>query len=281
MTNVSKTSNRSALLLMVATIILALIAYFLLFQSDERIELTDTVAQEFQQVKEGANTSTDTSYPTYESPSINIANSLEPQESSPILKLLGVVVSDDSEQSSATIESELKARTYYLNDPIASTDVTLSKVLFDRVILLDEEKNEVILMLDTSANDYGDFITDDKDDQSNSLTIAEEKALAKSIGNRPKELEHIVKTTPIGTNEGSDGFEVQPGLNPSLFRSAGFKEGDVLKEINGLDLSIAEQYALAMAAIPNAQTLEFTVIRGGRTITLYLDIPSEGLSVGD
>jgi general secretion pathway protein C len=279
MLNVSKTGNKSALLLIAVVIALALVAYLFLFQSDGKVELTDNAAPELDMFKQETNIKTENTLQESYSESSDDAASSKPQETNLALKLLGVVVSDDNKQNSATIESELNTRTYYLNERIASSDATLIEIFFDRVLLRNEKNDEIILMLDKSAPDYGDFITDNTSDSSNSLTTAEQKALAKSIGNRPKELEHIVNTTPLGTEEGSDGFAVGPGLNPSLFRSAGFKEGDILKEINGLDLSIAEQYALAMAAIPNAHTLEFTVIRGGRTITLYLDIPSEGLSM--
>ena len=266
-------------MLTAVTITLALIAYFLLFQSDDKIELTESATAEFNLLKQEPNSKPEHNYSQSELSNHDDVASPESQQSTLALKLFGVVVSDDPKQSSATIESTSNTSTYYLNDKIASTDVVLVQIFFDHVLLRNETNEEMILMLDKSAPDNGDFYTDDRNDTPDSLTITEQKALAKSIGNRPKELEHIVKTRPLGTNEGRDGFAVTPGLNPSLFRSAGFKEGDVLKEINGFDLSIAAQYAQVMAAIPNAHTLEFTVIRGGRTITLYLDIPSEGLSM--
>jgi general secretion pathway protein C len=250
-----------------------------LFQSDDKIELTDEVTAEFNLAKQETDNQLEQAYSKSELNSYDDVAAPESLQSTLALKLLGVVVSDDPKQSSATIESKSNIRTYYLAEQIAATDIILVEVFFDHVLLRNDANEEVILKLYKSAPDTSDLYTDDTIDAPPPLTTAEQKALAKSIGNRPKELEHIVKTTPLGTNESSDGLAVSPGLNPSLFRSAGFKEGDVLKEINGFDLSIAEQYALAMAAIPNAHTLEFTVIRGGRTITLYLDIPSEGLSM--
>jgi len=69
---------------------------------------------------------------------------LEGLETIPIeLSLLGTVASDVEEQASATIQSRLQIRTYFVNDQIAYTTATLAEVRNDRVILIQDRKSVV------------------------------------------------------------------------------------------------------------------------------------------
>jgi hypothetical protein len=99
------------------------------------------------------------------------------------------------------------------------------------------------------------------------------------IGNRPQELIHILATTPPFDGSYINNYQVSPGLAPRLFRTAGFREGDILKAINDQDISDPENFRRANASIADADTLKFSVIRNGQPITLYLDIPSETLKI--
>ncbi|MGB3726391.1 MAG: hypothetical protein WA981_11540 [Glaciecola sp.] len=100
---------------------------------------------------------------------------------------------------------------------------------------------------------------------------------AKQIGTRPRILSHIVTYTP--TPYIADGMLIEPGINSDLFSQIGFKEDDVLKRVNGMSVTVEEQRAVINELMQSAHTLEFEVMRKGRLITLYLDIPSEALKV--
>lgn len=97
------------------------------------------------------------------------------------------------------------------------------------------------------------------------------------IGSRPRILEHLVILTP--TPYIADGQLIYPGLNPDLFAQAGFMDDDVLKTINGKSVTIESELNDIKQEITGAQTLVFEVMRKGRMITLYLDIPSESLEI--
>ena len=210
---------------------------------------------------------------------LGIVSSTDSHAATLNLNLLAIVYSDDQAQSSATIESPAQVHTYYVDDRIDGTELVVVKIQANKVTLRNAQNQHMVLRM-AGGNSAPDTRPEKiEPGVDNDTHTAQQQALAKSIGNRPKQLEHIVTTMPAVTRDGINGFTVAPGDNPSLFRSAGFKDGDVLTQINGLDLSNPEQYAAAMAAIPTADTLAFTVIRGGRTITLYLDIPAKGLSV--
>lgn len=192
------------------------------------------------------------------------------------LALLGVVASNDVEQASATIQSRLQIRTYFVNDQIAYTNALLIEVRNDRVILQIDGEKQVLLLQGTKTS-TGSNQTTTEDPLANDPNSAD--ALAARIGNRPKLLEHIVSTQPYTTNSGEQGLLVYPGQNPKLFRAARFKEGDVLKKVNGEDVTSESGLEAIQTLLPTAQTLIFEVLRGGKLVKLYLDIPSEGLNI--
>jgi type II secretory pathway component PulC len=118
--------------------------------------------------------------------------------------------------------------------------------------------------------------------ESNSLEAMQRRydytqMVADEIGERPKLIEHIVSFDD-SSNE-SAGKRVFKGVNPGLFRAARFKENDVLLSIN--DVSVDDDDALRVLEenIPVVETLVFEVLRDGRLIKLYLDIPSEALKI--
>ncbi|MEC9127098.1 MAG: PDZ domain-containing protein, partial [Pseudomonadota bacterium] len=53
----------------------------------------------------------------------------------------------------------------------------------------------------------------------------------------------------------------------------GLQAGDVITQINGLDLTDLQQSQEALSELRNAQTIELTIIRDGSLTTLYLDLP--------
>jgi type II secretory pathway component PulC len=77
----------------------------------------------------------------------------------------------------------------------------------------------------------------------------------------------------------ADGQLIYPGLNPALFAQAGFQPDDVLKTINGKSVTIESELEEIKQEFVNADTLVFEVMRKGRIITLYMDIPSESLTL--
>jgi len=97
------------------------------------------------------------------------------------------------------------------------------------------------------------------------------------IGTRPRIIEHLVSLT--GTPYIADGKLVGPGLNPALFKQAGFRVDDVLKTINGKSVTVEAEFEDIKKELKTAHTLKFLVMRKGRLVSLYLDIPSEGLDL--
>jgi type II secretory pathway component PulC len=120
----------------------------------------------------------------------------------------------------------------------------------------------------------GPNLLEEKIDKSISELLA---MTPEEIGNRPQLLEHFVKLTP--TPYIADGMLASPGISPTLFAQAGLEEDDVITSINGKSITVADEFSELKRTIRHADTLVINVIRRGRAITLYLDIPSEALTL--
>ena len=104
-------------------------------------------------------------------------------------------------------------------------------------------------------------------------------AATNEIRKSPSSFSDYIAITPAERNGETMGYRITPGKKPKLFRAAGFKAGDIIVEINGLDLTDAQQSMEAMQSLRTAQSLQLTVNRGGELLTLFLDFPSAGLNI--
>lgn len=264
------TSSASKVILATLVLAIAVLSYFLFSQDNHQpIELSEEAQASFlgnedpktngNQNSQSGETLVETNYPEAETTELE-------------LTLLGVVASNIETEASATIQSRLQVRTYFIEDQIAYTNAIIKEISNDRVVLDNNGEIEVLLLqgTDTTQTNLRPI------DNSEKLTQA---AADPSIGNRPKQLDHIIRLSSNDSVDQIEQYTVSPGLNPKLFKAARFKPGDVLQKVNGIDASTEEGLEQIQQLIPNAQTLVFSVLRGGRTIDLYLDIPSEGLQL--
>ena len=205
------------------------------------------------------------------------------------LTLSGVVASSDPKVAAAVIENRGSQNTYGVNEKIEGTNALLKEVHHDKVIIKNGNRHET-LMLDgvdynkTSSN----RVTNTRKPARRPATSPKEqrKTLTKDMAEATRALQQkpmgfadYIAISPYRRDGQLRGYRISPGKKPRLFRAAGFKAGDVIVEINGLDLTDPQQSLEAMQALRRAQSLQLTVNRGENTLTLYLDFPSEGLDI--
>lgn len=201
------------------------------------------------------------------------------------LTLTGVVASSDEQASTAIIENRGNQAVYGLGEKVDGTNATLQQVFRDRVIIKNGIRNET-LMLDgidyDEANKRRQQQTTQRRAESKRETPEAQDArqLSKealeataSLRQRPTNFTDFISISPK-TEEGQlIGYQVSPGKEPALFKSAGLLAGDVIAQINGLDLTDMQQSQEALSELRSAQSLELTIIRDGSYTTLYLDLP--------
>lgn len=199
------------------------------------------------------------------------------------LTLTGVVASSEQEAGTAIIENRGSQAVYGLGEKIEGTNATLQKVYNDRVIIKNGVRNET-LMLDgidyEEANRRREMQArnrpePEEDDYEEDAVELSDEALEATVAlrERPASFTDFISISPK-TEEGQlIGYQVSPGKEPELFKSAGLQAGDVITQINGLDLTDLQQSQEALSELRNAQNIELTIIRDGSLTTLYLDLP--------
>ena len=197
------------------------------------------------------------------------------------LTLTGVVASSEQEAGTAIIENRGSQAVYGLGEKIEGTNATLQKVYKDRVIIKNGVRNET-LMLDgidyDEANRRREMQARNRPEpeelEEDTVELSDEALEATAaLRERPANFTDFISISPK-TEEGQlIGYQVSPGKEPELFKSAGLQAGDVITQINGLDLTDLQQSQEALSELRNAQTIELTIIRDGSLTTLYLDLP--------
>lgn len=197
------------------------------------------------------------------------------------LTLTGVVASSDQASGTAIIENRGSQAVYGLGEKIEGTNATLQTVYNDRVIIRNGARNET-LMLDGIDFEEANRRREQQARQRAKAQPQEQRATAlseealeatASLRESPASFTDFISISPK-TSEGQlIGYQVSPGRQPALFKSAGLKAGDVITQINGLDLTDMQQTQEALSALRNEQSIELTIIRDGSVTSLYLDLP--------
>ena len=207
------------------------------------------------------------------------------------LILSGVVSSNDPNRSAAIIEYRNNQSTYGVGDKIEGTNVTLDKIYVDRVIIKNRVTRET-LMLDgidfdeankkradetfvTSANTQPFMNSPSKPIAQNQNIRNQAQALRdarRKLAQEPASFTDMISLSPHRVNGVFIGFKVTPGSQPTLFNSVGLQNGDVVVQLNGLDLSDLQQSKEAITELQQAESLQLEVLRGNEYVSLDLDI---------
>ncbi|MEW9797725.1 type II secretion system protein GspC [Alteromonas sp. CYL-A6] len=194
------------------------------------------------------------------------------------LTLTGVVVSSLQQAAAAIIENRGSQSVYGLGEKIEDTNATLQQVFSDRVIIRNGARNET-LMLDgvdfEEANRRRQSVTRQERAAPEEEQRLSEEALeaTASLRSQPANFTDFISISPKTEDGQLVGYQVKPGKEPALFDAAGLKAGDVIAQINGLDVTDVQQAQEALSELRSAQSIELTILRDGSYETLYLDLP--------
>jgi general secretion pathway protein C len=188
------------------------------------------------------------------------------------LTLTGVVASSVKDQGAAIIENSSKQQTYGIGEKIEGTNASLKVVYADRVIIKNGQASET-LMLD--GVDYNKPSNQLNNPGTLRRTISNDAMQAsRELKNKPASFIDYIAVSPHRPNGELSGYRVNPGKKPALFKAAGLKSGDVITDLNGLDLTDMQQALEAMNMLKELPSLQMTVQRENELITIYLDLPN-------
>jgi general secretion pathway protein C len=202
------------------------------------------------------------------------------------LTLTGVVTSSVKDQGAAIIENRNQQQTYGIGEKIEGTNASLKVVYADRVIIKNGSASETLMLDGVDYNNSANQSTN----QPRQAPIIRSQPInqgalrrqlskdaiqaSRELQSKPASFVDYIAVSPHRSNGELSGYLVSPGKKPALFRAAGLESGDVITELNGLDLTDMQQALEAMNMLKELQSLQMSVQRKDELITIYLDLPA-------
>jgi general secretion pathway protein C len=194
------------------------------------------------------------------------------------LALLGVLMSDDPEQSFAVIQSSSLSSLYKVGEPIPVGDgVVLAKVLVDRVIINNRGSMEALYLYDqnqkplaTNAVPAEKVVVDQRNN-------AEVSSIANGYRNQlltnPMSMTDVIKVSIAKDPDGRvAGYRIRPGRDRAQFAKFGLQTGDVVTAINGVALDDPAKAMELYGQLKDAKEATFVVKRGNQEINLIVGL---------
>jgi general secretion pathway protein C len=201
------------------------------------------------------------------------------------LTLTGVVASTVIGQGAAVIENRNQQQTYGIGEKIEGTNASLKEVYADRVIIKNGPSSETLMLDGVDYNKNSNQSINQTRQAPDTLSLPSNQgpqqrtlsddAIQASIElqGQPASFVDYIAVSPHRPNGELLGYRVSPGKKPALFKAAGLRSGDVITDINGLDLTDMQQALEAMNMLKELQSLQMSVQREDELITIYLDLP--------
>ena len=151
------------------------------------------------------------------------------------LKLLGII--DLGERGVAIVQNGGKTQVVAVNEAFMPKVVLLD--VFAEGILIDNRGKRERLLL---ANDANNLVSKVKENESvpvamvGRLNEAEQEqlnAIGDTLRKSPMSISKYIKFQPLNENGQWVGVKIWANSDPKLYKSLGFEEGDILREVNG------------------------------------------------
>lgn len=201
------------------------------------------------------------------------------------LILVGVMEGSDEQSSRAIITSGDKQDVYAVNDALpVGNNVTLSKVMSDRVIISNNGQYESLWLYQTDPNappisqvsmspaivpqpavfPSGRPSTMGPEMQSPQDRGGDQPALAEVSRN----LSDVVAMSIHRENGQVIGYKIRPGRDAEKFKSAGLQADDIVTAINGMPLNNPAKIMEVYKNMGNTTAASLEIKRGGSVITV-------------
>ena len=195
------------------------------------------------------------------------------------LKLLGVLAGD-KEYGYAIISSGAnKVKHYALGDDVPG-GATLHAVYPDRVILERDIRMETLRLPKSQDAKFGKKLTSKKTTSTPQKSTTSSESFENLgqfrdvIKNNPVTLTKYINVVPEKDTDTGEfkGFKLSPSTNSEMFYQLGLQPGDLVTNINGIQLDQENKGIEAMNALADAAEVTLIVQREGTEITLFQDL---------
>lgn len=184
------------------------------------------------------------------------------------LKLVGTVVANTPEESSAIIEdlTSRKQEVYREGDEVKNTRI--KRILRHNVIINTGRRDEVLTMLpeeSTEKSSVSPRPTPRRTTPSETSSIKLDREELESQMADLNELMQQVRIRPFMEGRNPAGFLVSNIKPGSLFSKMGLRNGDVIQGVNGENITTPDQAIELYESLMEGGTIDLDIKRGRRT----------------
>lgn len=193
---------------------------------------------------------------------------LEAPETRLNLELKGVFAVDRPDAAMAIIASSGRDEQSYRVGQNVAGAATVHQILADRVILKRGERFEALMLPKDQIPEQGSSPRGG----GGSAAVRTLPGLQARILRNPQQAIGMIDARPVMESGQLKGYRLRPGKERALFAQAGLSAGDVVTRINGIPLSDTARMGELMQQFGSSPRVDLTVERGGRPVTLSLDL---------
>lgn len=175
------------------------------------------------------------------------------------LTLRGALSSDNPSGGHAIIADDKgKDERYSIGDTLPG-NAELSEIYPDRVILKRGGRYETLRLPDLDSLTSRPGRARHRENPQEKLS-----AVRQQLRNDPSSSMNLIKVVPFRDDSGQViGYTVSPGKNPILFADSGLQDGDVVIQVNGMNLSVPSNGAKALQLLKSKEPIDLVVMRNG------------------
>lgn len=194
------------------------------------------------------------------------------------LTLLGILAATAEKGSRALIASSAGDEAPYSIGSDVVRGVSLQAIFPDRVILSRNGQLET-LRLDKdapakplSADSYQDEDEDVMEEESENDTGSMLSNIREEVMSDPSRASNYIRVQPASNGGQLRGYRVYPGRDRTVFTAVGLRPGDLVTQVNGIQLNDANTALQMLGQLSNSNSLTVVVERGGQQQTVNVNL---------
>ncbi len=183
------------------------------------------------------------------------------------LKLLGILASSDNERySRALIEVAAGDERPFGVGAQVIQGATLQAILPDRVVLARSGKLETLLLEREGSSSAGSAMAPPPTQPPpGSMALSQ---IRDQVLQDPNKAGDYLRVQPANKDGRLQGYRIYPGKDRSVFAQAGLKPGDLVTQVNGVQLDDASKALKMLSELKDVSQLNLVVERGGQSQTI-------------
>jgi general secretion pathway protein C len=199
------------------------------------------------------------------------------------LILRGLVYSNDEKVARAVIAANDRQEVFAVGDPIpVGNNVTLAKILADRVIINNNGRNESLWLFkdDPNAPKMTSFSAPpnpsiDPPGARPPIAYTPPQNMAPAGNDAASQvngLSDVVAMSIHRENGQIVGYKIRPGRNAAMFESLGLQSEDIVTAVNGMPLNNPGKIMEIYRSLGSATSANLQILRKGSTVNLDISL---------